>query len=165
MLFLLAPFLVHSDERLDKMNIFITTAVETGGQCGVDVPCVDPKEMANKLAENAVLMLYRVAPSNVDLAHHYELKTVSFLWKKSEAIKKACETGQYDAIFSINLETTEGSGGITGAEVRDLWLRWVDCSSLEEWKEVLPVRTDISGSDVKQKMYKYLFTTFPYFHS
>ena len=123
------------------------------------------EELANWVAEKAILMLYRVIPTDAQVEHHYVVKPISYLWQKPEAYKRACEASTYDAIFSLNLESQDSNSIELGAYQRELWVKWVDCGSLENWNEEFSVTTHDSGQRLQQIIFKYLRDVFPYFNS
>lgn len=156
----------HAETNLDEYKILVTANSQGGEICGLIVMCDDTQlnaeQLATRLAEQAVLMLYRYSSSTTSISHTFELKNNSFLWQKPEEMKKVCESGGYDSVFSINLDLAD-EDALLGNNKRDLWLKWTDCSSLEEWAESIPVGLGKNGWDIKQVVFKYFVAVFPYF--
>lgn len=152
-----------SQTDLGTFRILVTANSQSGELC-VRPPCsddLDAEGLADKLAEQVVLMLYRFEAPGASIAHQYERKGNAFLWKKPGDVKQVCDQNNYDAVLSINLDGLDDSPATSGK--RDLFLRWLDCSSLETWNESIAV-TNEKGWDVRQKVYKYLDVVFPYFY-
>jgi hypothetical protein len=156
-------FAVEKD--LDSYMVLVTANSQEGDICG-PMGCAEnlsQEQLTAQLGEEAVLTLYRFEKSDASLGHKYEAVTNAFLWKKADEIKSICDSGGYDAIFSANLDTSDNAMDSKGAGKRDLWLKWTDCSSLETWKESIPVAYTGKRWDFRQVMYKYLDVVFPYF--